>query len=67
MKKTVLLLSSLLVLMLLASSSMAAPRMVIPESAFDFGFVPQNAKISHKFWLKSEGTDSLKILKVVPG
>jgi hypothetical protein len=45
----------------------AAPRLDIPEPEFDFGFVPQNAKISHVFWLHSAGTDTLKIIKVNPG
>jgi hypothetical protein len=45
----------------------AAPQLTIPETEFDFGFVPQNAKISHIFWLYSTGTDTLKILQVSPG
>lgn len=45
----------------------AAPRLVMPETTFNFGYVPQNAKISHDFWLYSKGEDSLHILKVVPG
>lgn len=45
----------------------AAPRLDIPDPEFDFGFVPQNAKISHVFWLHSAGTDTLKIVKVNPG
>jgi hypothetical protein len=45
----------------------AAPRLEIPEPEFDFGFVPQNVKISHVFWLHSAGTDTLKIIKVNPG
>ncbi|MEW6014993.1 MAG: hypothetical protein AB1690_06695 [Candidatus Zixiibacteriota bacterium] len=45
----------------------AQPKMTIPHSIFDFGFVPQNSKISHVFWLHSTGTDTLKILKVTPG
>ncbi|MEP0828504.1 MAG: hypothetical protein HRF51_08275 [bacterium] len=45
----------------------AQPKMTIPQSIFDFGFVPQNSKISHVFWLHSTGTDTLKILKVTPG
>ena len=45
----------------------AQPKMSIPNSIFDFGFVPQNSKISHVFWLHSTGTDTLKILKVTPG
>lgn len=51
----------------LAGSAIAAPRMTIPESSFDFGFVPQHSSISHSFWLYSTGEDDLKILKVVPG
>jgi hypothetical protein len=58
----------LLVFVLVAASAvMAAPRLVLPETTFNFGFVPQNAKISHDFWLYSKGEDSLHILKVVPG
>jgi hypothetical protein len=51
----------------LAAQIQSAPRLILPESEFDFGYVPQNSKISHVFWLKSAGDDSLKILKVVPG
>jgi len=49
------------------ASASAAPRLTLPESTFNFGFVPQNAKISHGFWLQSTGDDTLKIIKVVPG
>ncbi len=44
-----------------------APRLEIPKPEFDFGFVPQNAKVSHDFWLYSTGTDTLRILQVNPG
>jgi hypothetical protein len=54
-------------LSVLALSVSAAPQMKMMEDSFDFGYVPQNSKISHIFWLKSVGTDTLKILKVVPG
>lgn len=50
-----------------AASIQAAPRMVIPVSEFDFGYVPQNSSISHGFWLFSNGDDTLRVLKVVPG
>jgi hypothetical protein len=49
------------------SPVIATPQLGIPEPEFDFGFVPQNAKISHVFWLYSTGTDTLKILQVSPG
>ncbi len=52
---------------LVAGRSSASPRLTMPETEFDFGFVPQNSKISHVFWLHSTGEDSLKIIQVVPG
>jgi hypothetical protein len=54
-------------LLVVAGAIQAAPRLVLPETAFNFGFVPQNSKISHVFWLYSKGDDSLIVLKVVPG
>ena len=51
----------------IASAISSAPRLVIPETNFNFGFVPQNAKVSHVFWLHSMGEDTLQILKVIPG
>jgi hypothetical protein len=53
--------------LLLVSSAAAAPRLLIKEASFDFGFAPQNSKVSHVFWLHSTGDDTLKILKVRPG
>lgn len=67
MKRTVVACSLILGLGMLAAQIQGAPRLVLVESEFDFGYVPQNSKISHVFWLKSAGDDSLKILKVVPG
>lgn len=57
----------LLVALVAVAAVNAAPRLVMPETTFNFGYVPQNAKISHEFWLYSKGEDSLHILKVVPG
>ena len=55
------------VLTVAASAAYSAPRIVIPETTFNFGYVPQNSKIAHVFWLYSKGEDSLQILKVTPG
>ncbi|MCK4607375.1 MAG: hypothetical protein KAU35_08780 [candidate division Zixibacteria bacterium] len=52
---------------LLTGGVQAAPRMTISDSLFDFGYVPQNAKVAHVFWLHSTGDDTLKIIKVNPG
>jgi hypothetical protein len=57
----------LVALLALAVSPIAAPLLELQESMFDFGYAPQNSQISHVFWLKSIGTDSLKITKVIPG
>ena len=51
----------------LSLSLSAAPMMTLSETSFDFGYAPQNSKISHVFWLKSVGDDSLRILNVKPG
>ena len=67
MKKTVLLFGILLLIIVFSSNLLAAPRLTIPESIYKFGYVPQNSKVSHVFWLYSTGDDSLKILKVIPG
>ncbi len=67
MKKLLPTLLTLALVLLLATSVMGAPRLTIPEASFDFGYCPQNSKISHDFWLMSTGDDSLKILKVLPG
>jgi hypothetical protein len=39
----------------------------LSQDYFNFGYVPQDAKVTHVFWLKSTGDDSLRIAKVVPG
>jgi hypothetical protein len=52
---------------LVVPSLMGAPRLQIPETEFDFGYAPQNSKVSHVFWLYNKGDDSLLIEKVVPG
>ena len=54
-------------LTVVAVAAVAAPRLVMPEQEFEFGFVPQNSRISHVFHLYSKGDDSLKIIQVVPG
>ena len=67
MKLKVTFVVALAVALLVIGAVQAAPRLVIPETTFNFGYVPQNSKISHVFWLYSKGDDSVQILKVVPG
>lgn len=42
-------------------------KMELLETDFDFGYVPQDSKVSHIFWLKNIGEDSLEIINVKPG
>jgi hypothetical protein len=67
MKKYVLAALALVAALILLSSVQAAPKMTLPETEFDFGFVPQHSQIAHIFWIYSTGDDTLKIVKVVPG
>lgn len=39
----------------------------VAQTDFDFGFIPSDAYVSHAFWLRSTGLDSLRILSVKPG
>jgi hypothetical protein len=45
----------------------AAPSLVIPNQSFDFGYAPQQSELSYSYWLHSTGSDTLKILQVIPG
>ena len=52
---------------LLSSLVLAQAKMYLPHESFDFGYTPQNCKVSHVFWIKSVGSDSLKIIDIKPG
>jgi hypothetical protein len=43
------------------------PKLLIPQTMFDFGYVPPQSKISHYYLVKNVGEDILKIEKVKPG
>lgn len=45
----------------------AEPKMIIPEMRWDFGHVPQQSVLTHDYWIKNIGTDTLKIIRVKPG
>ncbi|MEW5923644.1 MAG: hypothetical protein AB1746_06620 [Candidatus Zixiibacteriota bacterium] len=47
--------------------SVNGPGLYIPDSTFDFGYVPQNGTVSHEYRLYSVGDDTLKILDIRPG
>jgi hypothetical protein len=43
------------------------PKILIPETTFDFGLVPAGSVVSHHYLVRNMGTDSLKIKSVSPG
>jgi hypothetical protein len=36
------------------------PKLEISEMSWDWGRIPQNSVVSHSFWLKNVGTDTLR-------
>jgi hypothetical protein len=43
------------------------PKLLIPQTIFDFGNVPPQSIISHYYLVKNVGDDTLKIQEVKPG
>ncbi len=60
-------LAVIVAVLLAASLVQAAPHLTIKDAKFDFGYVPQNSTVTHRFWLYSTGDDTLKIEKVITG
>jgi len=45
---------------------LSGPRIRVEGEIFDFGFVPQQAYVSHTFWLKNPGTETVMIQRLAP-
>lgn len=58
---------AVLLVVVFAPRAEALPKMFLPQEEFNFGFVPQDSKVTHVFWIKSVGDDSLVIVSVKPG
>lgn len=43
------------------------PRIWLSETFWNFGRTPQQSRISHTFWIKNIGGDTLRIIKVKSG
>jgi len=67
MRKRVTIGAVLVLGLAMMTATVAAAPIAVIDTTFDFGYVPQNAKISHLFTIKSIGEDTLKIVKVIPG
>lgn len=42
-------------------------RLHLPETSFDFGYIPNDSRVTHVYKLMSVGEQPLKILRVKPG
>lgn len=72
MKKIVSLVFLLTLIFLISSTfgqkkSAQGPKIFLPESEWDFGYIPQGSTVSHFFKIKNIGDDTLQIVKVRAG
>jgi hypothetical protein len=65
--KTRYVVSAILSLTVIAASLSATPKMEFVDNSFDFGRVYQGKVVTHSFWIRSTGDDTLRILEVKPG
>lgn len=42
------------------------PRLKCSTEIFDFGFVPQSATVSHTYWVRNSGTETVEIKQIKP-
>ena len=57
----------ILLILLSTGAAVADPELVVTETNFNFGRVGQNSIITHGFWLKSVGDETVRIKEVFPG
>jgi Protein of unknown function (DUF1573) len=53
--------------LLTGTAVLSRPVLEIPNDKFDFGTVATNSTVSHYFWFKSTGSDTVKIEKIKTG
>lgn len=56
-----------LLLLILSNDISAQPKAFMAENNWDFGKFPEGSIVSHTYWLKNIGTETLRIIKVRPG
>lgn len=55
------------VIFLLPHGQAEPPKISLSETFWDFGRTPQHSSVSHTFWIKNIGGDTLRIIKVKSG
>ncbi|MGB8657182.1 MAG: hypothetical protein WCE90_05290 [Candidatus Zixiibacteriota bacterium] len=58
---------ALAVMVLLPHKHEGPPKISFSETWWDFGRMPQQSSVSHVFWVKNVGGDTLRIIRVDPG
>jgi hypothetical protein len=51
---------------LTGADALAAPKLKVDSTHFDFGFTPEGLPVIHRYWAYNVGTDTLKINRVRP-
>lgn len=54
-------------ILFLPHSKAGPPKISFSETLWDFGRTPQQSHVSHTFWIKNVGGDTLRIINVKPG
>ncbi len=49
------------------SGKAGPPKISFSDTFWDFGRTPQGSQVSHIFWIRNTGGDTLRILRVKPG
>ncbi len=62
-----LFLFGLYVLVLAQTEKLSKARIFLPDTRWDFGYIPQGGSVSHIFQVKNIGEDTLIIVRVRPG
>jgi hypothetical protein len=57
----------LYVLVLAQQENLSKARIFLPDTRWDFGYVPKGSSVSHIFQIKNTGEDTLIIVRVRPG
>ncbi len=42
-------------------------KLQLSDEEFDFGYMPRSSRVSHQFWIKNVGDDTLQIVDIKPG
>lgn len=53
--------------LLMTGTALAGSKVEVKSTDFNFGRVIQHAQVSHLFWIKSVGEDTLRVTKIIPG